>query len=122
MIVHPTGTNSSQRRLAEAIIADMLNLLRKRHSWRIKRMTFLIAWGKLRRELATTPEYQQFRAEVLRRDGYRCGTCGRVAHTVHHRRPVARAPRLALDPGNGTVRCDECHEEIHPHLKRRKLA
>lgn len=118
MIIHPC-TNLCQTRPAAEIIEAMVALLRKRRSLKIKRVVFLVAWGKLRRELERTREYQAFRAEVLRRDGNRCGTCGRVAHTVHHPRRVAKYPRLALDPRNGRVRCTECHEAVHPHLKRR---
>lgn len=84
----------------------------------LSRRAFLAAYGRLRRMLERTPEYQAFRLAVLQRDRYRCRGCGSVARVVHHRVRVARNPRLALVPINGEVRCSDCHAVIHPHLRR----
>ena len=118
MIVFPK-TNLSQSRTAGAICCEMLSLLHKRKVKKIKRSVFLATWSRLRRELEQTTEYQEFRQTVLERDAYHCRSCGRIAHTVHHRRHVARAVHLVLEPDNGEVRCEECHRDEHPHMKRR---
>ena len=83
------------------------------------RCVFLVAWGALRRELERTVEYQDFRRAVLERDRFVCQSCGGPGHVVHHRRRVARAVHLALDPRNAEVRCEDCHREEHPYWLRR---
>lgn len=118
MAIIVPGTNSIQPRRAGVICCDLLQLLKKRKLGRISRKVFLVSWSRLRRELERTPEYQQFRQTVLERDAYRCRSCGRVAHIVHHRRRVAMAVHLVLEPRNGEVRCSDCHKDKHPHLRK----
>lgn len=116
MIVHP-DTNLSQAH-AGPVLARMRALLAKRHVCAITRRVFLFRWSRLRRELATTVEYQRFVKIVRARDGYQCVSCGRPAVTVHHIRSVARALPLVLDPRNGQVVCSDCHAEVHPHMRK----
>ena len=117
-VIVPTGPDLDETRDAGAICCDLVALLKKRKTGQIRRKVFLVAWSRLRRELERTVEYQRFRQEVLERDRFRCGSCGRVAHTVHHRRRVALAVHLVLDTRNGEVRCNECHADEHPHLRK----
>ncbi len=117
MIVHPCPeTDNSQT--AESICCEMVALLDRRRKRMIGRRAFLAAWSSLRRMLERTSEYQQFRLAVLQRDEYRCRRCGSVAHTVHHRKRVARRPDLALVISNGEVRCGDCHADEHACLRR----
>lgn len=117
MAVIVPKTNLSQRS-ACAMLAELESLLKKRKVGKISRKVFLVSWGRVRRELEQTPEYQQFRQIVLERDQHRCRSCGRVSRIVHHRRRVAMAVHLVLEPRNGEVRCDDCHKDEHPHLRR----
>jgi len=41
---------------------------------------------------------------------------------VHHRKPVERAPALALEPLNLMVLCSECHNIVEPRTALRKLS
>lgn len=59
------------------------------------------AWARLRRR-------------ALDRDDWRCTACGSpVGLEVHHRRPVALAPALALSLANVETRCRDCHLDAH---------
>jgi len=121
MIVLPDTSalsNSGQLRPASAVMSDMTALLRKRKNLQINRKRFLSRWGRLRSELEHTPEYQEFRQLVLDRDGFVCQSCGSYGRIVHHHRRVALAVHLALDPGNASVRCADCHEKVHPWLRK----
>jgi 5-methylcytosine-specific restriction enzyme A len=42
---------------------------------------------------------------------------------VHHRKPIERAPALALEPLNFMVLCSECHNVVEPRTgSRQRLA
>ena len=62
-----------------------------------------------------SPEYQQWRVIVLERDKYTCQHCeatgGRLV--VHHVETFKMNPEKRLDPDNGIVLCNKCHEELH---------
>jgi 5-methylcytosine-specific restriction endonuclease McrA len=47
------------------------------------------------------------RAEVLERDGYTCGYCGRPAQEVDHRLPLARGG--SDNPANLVAACRCCN-------------
>ena len=102
---------------AEDIIEAMVRVLKLRHGLKIRRRAFIVRWGQLRRRLSATAEYQAFRTEVIARDSGQCRKCGARTTTVHHRRRVSRAPRLAILVSNGELRCDTCHARTHPWMK-----
>lgn len=115
-VVYPR-TNLAQSH-AGPILARMRTLLAKRHVCAITRRSFLFHWSRLRHALSHTVEYQRFVKLVRIRDGYHCVRCGGPAITVHHRKRVALAVHLVLDPKNAEVVCDSCHAKVHPHLRK----
>jgi 5-methylcytosine-specific restriction endonuclease McrA len=56
--------------------------------------------------------YHKLRAEVLRRDGWRCQTCGRPDRLqVHH---IRSRGRLGDDADENLITlCADCHSDIH---------
>lgn len=62
-----------------------------------------------------SPEYQKWRIVVLERDKYTCQHCettgGRLV--VHHVKTFKMNPELRLEPDNGIVLCNNCHEKLH---------
>ncbi len=62
-----------------------------------------------------SPEYQEWRVIVLERDKYTCQHCeqtgGRLV--VHHVKTFKMNPELRLEPDNGIVLCNNCHEKLH---------
>lgn len=77
-----------------------------------------VAWAGDRTassRITKTYEWQQFRKFILQRDGYTCklaypGICTGYATHVDKKRPAARRPDLALDPGNAQAACAACNE------------
>lgn len=98
---------------ADLIIRTMVGLLEARRCNKIKRITFLKAWGRLRRLLALTPEYARWRWNVKQKAGGACERCAEVGNHAHHKEPVARNPTRALDPTNGEYLCWRCHKAEH---------
>ena len=71
-----------------------------------------------------SPEYQQWRIIVLERDKYTCQHCeqtgGRLV--VHHVKTFKMNPELRLEPDNGIVLCNNCHEKLHlSRVKKPKI-
>ena len=71
-----------------------------------------------------SPEYQEWRKIVLERDNYTCQHCettgGRLV--VHHIKTFKMNPELRLEPDNGIVLCNECHEKLHlSRMKRPRI-
>jgi len=62
-----------------------------------------------------SPEYRQWRINVLERDKYTCQHCeqtgGRLV--VHHIKTFKMNPDLRLEVDNGIVLCNKCHEKLH---------
>jgi hypothetical protein len=62
-----------------------------------------------------SPEYQNWRIIVLERDKYTCQHCeqtgGRLV--VHHVKTFKMHIDLRLEPDNGIVLCNNCHEKLH---------
>jgi hypothetical protein len=111
------------RRRAYDIIESMVRLLDSRHKGRLSRGRFIERWHKLRIALFLTKEYQEFRVDVLGRNGGVCEVCNssKAVH-VHHTSPVAFYPRLALVRNRSKGVCRECHttadREVREGLKR----
>jgi 5-methylcytosine-specific restriction endonuclease McrA len=106
---------------ADLIIRAMVGLLEARRTCKIKRLTFLKTWGRLRRLLALTPEYARWRWNVRERAGGACERCAEVGHHAHHKVPVAHEPARALDPENGEYLCRRCHKAEHRESRRARL-
>jgi len=62
-----------------------------------------------------SPEYQEWRRIILERDNYTCQHCeetgGRLV--VHHIKTFKMNPELRMEPDNGIVLCNKCHEVLH---------
>lgn len=62
-----------------------------------------------------SPEYQAWRVKVLERDKYTYQHCeqtgGRLV--VHHVKTFKMHTELRLEPDNGIVLCNDCHEKLH---------
>ena len=118
-VIHPRITSTKPRK-AESILKSMERALEKRKEGEYSRKEFLRAWARLRRDLRRTKEYAHFTQLVRDRACGVCERCGGVGRHVHHKRPLAFAVRLALDPDNGELLCLYCHTEIHPWMARRR--
>jgi 5-methylcytosine-specific restriction endonuclease McrA len=63
-----------------------------------------------------TPEYNEWRAKVLKRDSYRCQmpSCKtrRTKVQVHHIIKHSSSYYLRLVPENGVTLCRKCHDSI----------
>lgn len=74
-----------------------------------------------RTSVANNTEWRRVRAEVLRRDNFRCAECGitvrNVEADVHHLLP--RAAGGTDEPSNLITLCDGCHAAHHPKLSGR---
>jgi hypothetical protein len=72
-----------------------------------------------------TDSYKLFREQILKRDNYKCTTCGNFGSKynplqVEHIKPKALFPSLIFDPSNAKVLCMKCHKKT-PTFGRSKL-
>jgi len=68
--------------------------------------------AKLPRLLQDTISYESLRHEVLRRDGWRCQSCGTMFNLeVHHKR--FRSHGGPDSEENLITLCTQCHARIH---------
>lgn len=72
------------------------------------------------------PAWRRLRLLALQRDHYLCQLrlsekCTRVATEVHHIKSIAEYPELALDLGNLTSSCWNCHELTKPRGSARSV-
>jgi len=59
-------------------------------------------------------EWGKVRSEILKRDDRTCQVCGKKpANHVHHDNDPFYFPMLALDLGNLSIFCKECHTRYH---------
>ena len=71
-----------------------------------------------------SPEYQEWRKIVLERDGYTCQHCQKTGGrlVVHHIKTFKMNLELRIEPENGIVLCNKCHEELHlSRVKKPKI-
>ena len=66
--------------------------------------------------------WKRARTTALSRDNHLCQRCLRekriaTANTVHHVKPTATHPELALELSNLESLCRECHEAVHEQKK-----
>ena len=69
-------------------------------------------------------EYQEWRRIVLERDNYTCQHCEETGGklVVHHIKTFKMNPDLRIEPSNGIVLCNDCHEELHlSRVKKPKI-
>lgn len=66
---------------------------------------------------AEYPEnWDEIRQEVLQRDGFTCGNCGRGDHLhVHHIVPLSVGGSNQIS--NLRTLCEDCHKRLHPHMR-----
>lgn len=113
----PAATGTAGR-----IISAMEELLSSRHRHAITRRMFMLRWAKMRKALFLTEEYRTFRKSVLSRCGGICESCRKhPAEHVHHIRPVAFSPRLALITVNGKGTCVGCHTALDKTARTQAL-
>lgn len=73
----------------------------------------------------STKKYRKWRADVLKRAGFKCEECRRygrtdekglppAASTAHHIKHREDFPELAYDIENGQALCQKCHNKKHP--------
>jgi hypothetical protein len=64
-----------------------------------------------------SPEYNEFKQEVLKRDKHTCQRCGRKDRQleVHHIKAKSIYPELTLVVSNGITLCDICHSIVDKH-------
>ncbi len=68
-----------------------------------------------RHQIKFRTEYRNWRWEVIRRDGYKCATCGVIQKKlhVHHIVPVHEDMSKVYAVENGIVLCRQCHDRAH---------
>ena len=63
----------------------------------------------------SSPELKEWRAEVMKRDGYICKHCGgNDGLCAHHVKHWAKFPSDRFNVANGITLCVECHAKQHP--------
>jgi len=68
-------------------------------------------------------EYQRFRLTILKRDKFKCTSCGQVGGEdlhVHHILPTDKYQDLIFDENNVTTLCHGCHTKLHNKIKRKE--
>jgi hypothetical protein len=69
---------------------------------------------QIKRGIKRSPQYYQWRKDVLKRDGEICCNCGRPnSREAHHIKPVKEYPELIFNINNGLTFCVECHKKVH---------
>lgn len=87
-----------------ASIKAKLKLAEKNPAWR----------GGASLSERTTPEYEEWRQNVLRRDSYCCQVCADSKDLeVHHLNAFASFPEQRNDVNNGICLCWTCHKLFH---------
>jgi len=71
--------------------------------------------SELTARIRASESYNKWRADVFRRDGWTCQTCGLRGHgrdiEAHHIKPFALYPKLRFNTENGITLCSKCHQE-----------
>lgn len=66
------------------------------------------------RGIRRSPQYYQWRKDVLSRDKHACRLCGAMNNLhAHHKLPVVEYPDEIFSVLNGLTLCRECHERTH---------
>ena len=77
--------------------------------------------SKMPLTVRNSPEYQRFRAAVLKRDKNKCVFCNAVERlVVHHMVPFSKKSDLALNVINGQTLCEDCHRGVHGKPTRQR--
>ena len=96
----------------EAQLARITEANRKNVRYGIESHNWKGGVSKVHQKLRSSPEYQAWRTDILKRDDYRCMDCGERGGTLQadHIFSFAKYPRLRLDPLNGQTLCKDCHK------------
>jgi 5-methylcytosine-specific restriction endonuclease McrA len=107
---------------AADVLKGMTRLLNQRKCGTICRSVFLVAWKKKRLALRQTRDYQQL-IDTVRHEAHGvCEACRtRSGDHMHHLKPVAFYPWLALDRKNVMWVCQVCHEDEDQLARDRAL-
>lgn len=97
------------------ILTKMEALREKRRTQKVSRRSFLLSWGKLKKKLCLTPEWELLRKAAARQaNGYcQAPNCKQRGIQVHHVVPVAFSPERTFDLTNVQWLCVECHKKEH---------
>lgn len=68
-----------------------------------------------RQRFMATAEYKNWRAEVFKRDNYKCIYCNKNSNTLeaHHIEPYASNQKLRIEVSNGVTLCKKHHAMFH---------
>lgn len=70
-----------------------------------------------------SPQYRQWREDVLERDDYSCQDCGAEDELhAHHITPVSENQERVTDMDNGVTVCVDCHQRRHEERGDEKAA
>ena len=61
-------------------------------------------------------EYEVWRLEVYRKDGFRCRLCGNKDIVAHHLKLFSEFPELRFSVNNGITLCRSCHKKVHSEI------
>ena len=88
-----------------------------------------VMWTRYSDRVIRSRRWRALRLKALRRDKWRCVTCGSAGRLeVDHKEPVRERPDLAFDLGNVQSLCPSCHarksrvECGHPELSPQRRA
>lgn len=66
------------------------------------------------RGIRRSPQYYQWRKEVLKRDENKCKFCGSGNKiNIHHKLTIFDYPEKIFEIDNGIALCEKCHKKIH---------
>ena len=67
--------------------------------------------SKIHQQLRSSPEYREWRLNILKRDNYSCKYCGSHKHLeVAHILAFASYPELRMADNNVFTACEPCHD------------
>lgn len=75
-------------------------------------------WWARYRAYMRSPEWREFRAQVLVEAGWRCRRCGKQTDLEVHHKNYANVGREELK--DVMVLCIDCHDKEHPNHPRRR--
>jgi 5-methylcytosine-specific restriction endonuclease McrA len=68
-----------------------------------------MTWNRHSAAVIRSSRWKGLRLMALRRDGWKCQSCGAAAREVDHIQPVRTHPERSFDLGNLQCLCTACH-------------